>query len=109
MAEETPPEDALTALRRRVAQARGDGASTSPPPQSPASLALRFGGEFGAAILVGALLGYGGDRFLHTSPVGMVVGIGLGFVAGVVNVVRVARSFNQASAAEPSSNPDGED
>ncbi len=101
MADEKPPEDALTELRRRVAKARGDSASTSPPAQSPASLALRFGGEFGAAILVGALLGYGADTFLHSSPVGMVVGIGLGFVTGVVNVVRVAQSFNRANPPDP--------
>lgn len=105
MADENPPEDALSELRRRVAKARGDGASTSPPAQSPASLALRFGGEFGAAILVGALLGYGADIFLHTSPVGMVIGFGLGFVAGVVNVVRTAQAFNRANPADPSAPP----
>ncbi len=101
MADENPPEDALAKLRRRVAMARGDGASNSPPAQSPASLALRFGGEFGAAIIVGALLGYGADTFLATSPWGLVVGIGLGFVTGLVNVVRVAQSFNQANPPDP--------
>ncbi len=101
MADEKPPEDALSDLRRRVAKARGDGASTSPPAQSPASLALRFGGEFGAAIIIGALLGYGADTFLRTSPWGLVVGFGLGFIAGLVNVVRVAQSFNQPDAAAP--------
>lgn len=110
MADENPPEDALSDLRRRVAKARGEDAP-SPPPQSPASLALRFGGEFGAAILVGALLGYGADTFLHSSPVGMMTGIGLGFVTGVVNVVRVAQSFNRANAGDPNapSIPDDED
>ncbi len=101
MADEKPPEDALSDLRRRVAKARGNGASTSPPAQSPASLALRFGGEFGAAIIIGALLGYGADTFLRTSPWGLVVGFGLGFIAGLVNVVRVAQSFNQPDAAAP--------
>jgi ATP synthase protein I len=109
MADETPPEDALSDLRRRVAKARGDGASTSPHAQSPASLALRFGGEFGAAIIVGALLGYGADTFLQTSPWGLVVGFGLGFIAGLVNVVRVAQAFNQPDAAAPSMPSDNED
>ncbi len=111
MADQKPPEDALTDLRRRVAKARGDGASTSPPSQSPASLALRFGGEFGAAILVGALLGYGADALLHSSPWGLIVGFGLGFVTGVVNVVRVAQSFNRANPPDPNaaSVPDDED
>lgn len=106
MADEKPPEDALSDLRRRVAKARGDGASTSPPAQSPASLALRFGGEFGAAIIVGALLGYGADTFLRTSPWGLVVGFGLGFIAGLVNVVRVAQAFNQPDAAAPNARDD---
>lgn len=91
-----PPEDALDDLRRRVAKARGEDGQTSQPPQSAASLALRFGGEFGAAIIVGALLGYGADFFLHSQPWGLLIGFGLGFAAGVVNVTRVARSYAQS-------------
>jgi len=110
MADREPPEDALRNLRRRVDAARGEGASKAPP-QSPASLALRFGGEFGAAIIVGALLGYGIDYFLHTGPWGLVIGFGLGFVAGVVNVVRTAQSFNKANPPDPNapSIPDDDD
>jgi ATP synthase protein I len=111
MADRKPPEDALSDLRRRVAEAQGDGASNSPPPQSAASLALRYGGEFGAAIIVGALIGYGADYFLHTSPWGLVIGFGLGFVAGIVNVVRTAQSFNKANPPNPNapSIPDDDD
>lgn len=101
MADEKPPEDALSDLRRRVSAARGDGASNTPPPQSSASLAMRFGGEFGAAIIVGALLGYGVDHFVHTSPWGLVAGLGLGFAAGVVNVVRVAQFYSRSHPVEP--------
>lgn len=111
MADREPPEDALSNLRRRVDAARGEGSSNSTPPESPASLALRFGGEFGAAIIVGSLLGYGVDYFLHTGPWGLVVGLGLGFAAGVVNVVRVAQSYNQANPPNPNapSIPDDEE
>lgn len=110
MADKEPPEDALRDLRRRIDAARGEGAS-SPPPQSAASLALRFGGEFGAAIIVGALLGYGADYFLHTGPWGLVIGFGLGFAAGVVNVVRTAQTFNKANPPDPNapSIPDDDD
>ena len=101
MADRKPPEDALSNLRRRVADARGEGASTPPPPQSAAGLALRFGGEFGAAIIVGALLGFGADYFLHSGPWGLMIGLGLGFAAGVVNVVRTAQSFNRANPPDP--------
>ncbi len=111
MADKKPPEDALSDLRRRVAEARGEGASNAPPPQSAAGLALRFGGEFGAAIIVGALLGFGADYFLHTSPWGLVIGFGLGFAAGIVNVVRTAQSFNKANPPDPNARsiPDDED
>jgi ATP synthase protein I len=111
MADRKPPEDALSDLRRRVDAARGEGGSRSSRPQSAASLALRFGGEFGAAIIVGALLGYGVDYFLNTGGWGLGVGFLLGFAAGVANVVRVARSFNQANPPDPnaSSIPDDDD
>jgi ATP synthase protein I len=101
MADKSPPEDALEDLRRRVAAARADSASSTPPPQSPASLALRFGGEFGAAVIVGALLGYGADHFLSTAPWGMLIGLLLGFAAGVVNVVRVAQTYSRANPVDP--------
>lgn len=111
MADEKPPEDALSDLRRRVSAARGEGALNTPPPQSPASLAMRYGGEFGAAIIVGALLGYGVDTFAHTSPWGLVTGLTLGFVAGVVNVVRVAQSYSRSNPVGPDtpSVPDDEE
>lgn len=105
MADKKPPEDALRDLRRRVDAARGEGASASAPPQSAASLALRFGGEFGAAIIVGALLGYGADYLLHSNPWGLVIGLGLGFVTGVVNVVRAARAYNRANPPDPNARP----
>lgn len=101
MADKTPPEDALENLRRRVDAARAESDQPSPPPQSPASLAFRFGGEFGAAIIVSALLGYGADHFLHTAPWGLIIGLGLGFAAGVVNVVRVAQTYSRANPVDP--------
>lgn len=72
---------------------------------------MRFGGEFGAAILVGALLGYGVDVFLHTQPWGLGVGLTLGFATGVVNVVRLARTYSRAHPVDPNapSIPDDED
>ncbi len=107
-----PKDDALSSLRREVGEAQRRNAPPSPsPPSNASSLALRFGGEFGAAILVGALLGYGADYFLHTEPWGLVIGLSLGFVTGVVNVVRLAGAYSRANPTDPNapSIPDDED
>ena len=52
--------------------------------------ALRLSSELVAGVLVGAVIGWGIDRLLSTSPLGLIVFLLLGFVAGVVNVVRSA-------------------
>ena len=104
MANENPPPDAdrLAQLRRRVDEARVGRSSVSPPrSESAASLALRFGGEFGASVLVGALIGFGADHFLSTKPWGLIIGLAFGFAAGVVNVVRVAQSYARANPVDP--------
>jgi ATP synthase protein I len=44
-----------------------------------------------AGVVVGAVLGWGFDRLLSTSPFGFIVFFLLGFAAGVVNVVRATR------------------
>jgi len=110
MADKHPPEDDLSNLRQRVAKARGSN-SSPPPSDSAASLALRFGGEFGAAVIVGALLGYGIGYWLHAEAGGLLIGIGLGFATGVVNVVRVARAYNNANPPDPNAPkiPDDDD
>lgn len=98
----TPPEDDLTALRRRLDAARGsDVPQADQPPQSAATLAWKYGGEFGAAVLVGSGIGYGVDYWAHTSPWGLVIGLGLGFCAGVVNVVRTAQAYSRANPVDP--------
>ena len=97
-----PEDDALSSLRRRVGDAQARNApSNSSSDRNASSLALRFGGEFGAAILVGALLGFGADHFLHTDPWGLTIGLSLGFIAGVVNVVRLAQSYSRANPVDP--------
>lgn len=50
--------------------------------------ALRLSSEFVAAVLVGAGLGWAFDYAFGTSPFGMIGFLLLGFVAGVLNVMR---------------------
>jgi ATP synthase protein I len=64
----------------------GDGAARA----SAMAIGFRLSSELIAGVIVGALLGWGFDRFLSTSPFGLIVFVLIGFIAGVVNVVRSA-------------------
>ncbi|MBR1180037.1 AtpZ/AtpI family protein [Bradyrhizobium sp. KB893862 SZCCT0404] len=64
----------------------GDGAARA----SAMALGFRLSSELVAGVAVGAGIGWGFDRLLSTSPFGFIVFLLLGFVAGVVNVVRSA-------------------
>ncbi|WP_426437563.1 AtpZ/AtpI family protein [Bradyrhizobium genosp. P] len=57
---------------------------------SAMALGFRLSSELVAGVAVGAAIGWGFDRLLSTSPFGFIVFTLLGFVAGVVNVVRSA-------------------
>src|SRR6202023_4001112 len=64
----------------------GDGAARA----SAMARGFRLSSELVAGVVVGALIGWGFDRLLSTSPFGFIAFFLLGFVAGVVNVVRSA-------------------
>jgi ATP synthase protein I len=64
---------------------RGAGSDTS-----ALARGLRLSAEFVAGILVGAGFGWLMDRWLGTSPWGMIVLLLLGFAAGVLNMIRAA-------------------
>jgi ATP synthase protein I len=54
------------------------------------ALGFRLSSELIAGVVVGGLLGWAFDHLLSTSPWGLIVFVLLGFIAGVVNVVRSA-------------------
>ena len=54
------------------------------------AVGLRLSSELVAGVVVGTILGWGFDRALSTSPWGLIVFMLLGFVAGVINVMRSA-------------------
>jgi|SRR5687767_9156422 ATP synthase protein I len=98
----TPPADeaALSARLRRLGerlakvQARrppdsGPGAS---PRADPSAMArgFRLSTELVGGVLLGAALGWLLDRWLGSSPWGLIVLVLLGFAAGVLNVMRAA-------------------
>jgi ATP synthase protein I len=51
---------------------------------------FRLSSELIAGVVVGAVIGWGFDHLLSTSPFGLIAFFLLGFVAGVVNLVRSA-------------------
>jgi ATP synthase protein I len=57
---------------------------------SAMALGFRLSSELVAGVGVGAAIGWGVDRWLSTSPFGLIVFLLLGFTAGVLNVVRSA-------------------
>ncbi len=64
----------------------GNGATSA----SAMARGFRLSSELVAGVLVGAVIGWGIDRLLSTSPWGLIVFFLLGFVAGVINVMRAA-------------------
>jgi ATP synthase protein I len=54
------------------------------------AVGFRLSSELVAGVVVGAMIGWGIDRLLSTSPWGLIVFLLLGFTAGVVNVIRSA-------------------
>ena len=77
---------------RRVAEEPSGGAASGN--MTGLARGLRLGSEFAAAILVGFGMGYLLDQWLQTSPWLMLIMGLLGFVAGVLNVVRTASRMN---------------
>jgi ATP synthase protein I len=64
----------------------GDGAARA----SAMARGFRLSSELIAGVVVGALMGWGFDRLLSTSPWGLIVFVLIGFTAGVLNVIRSA-------------------
>jgi len=95
-----PPDDeaALSArlqrLGKRLADANRPPENGSGPRQTadPSAFArgFRLSTELVAGVLVGAVIGWMFDRWLGTSPWGLIVFFLLGFAAGVLNVMRAA-------------------
>jgi ATP synthase protein I len=68
----------------------GAGSGDAAASASAMARGFRLSSELIAGVVVGALIGWGLDRLLSTSPFGLIVFLLIGFVAGVVNVMRSA-------------------
>jgi ATP synthase protein I len=99
---EPPPDDeaALTARLRHLGErlrhippdAASEQSHIAPPAADASAMArgFRLSSELVAGVLVGAAIGWALDHWLGISPWGMIVFLLLGFVAGVLNVMRAA-------------------
>ena len=68
----------------------------SPQDNSGLGQALRLSGEFTAGVIVGGGFGWAFDRWLGSSPWGMILFLMLGFCAGIYNVMRSAGMLKPA-------------
>jgi ATP synthase protein I len=95
-AEEAALSARLRDLGKQLGRHHSDGPSDSEPGQRPTTDAsamargFRLSTELVAGVLVGAGIGWLIDRWVGTTPLAMLVFLLLGFVAGVLNVMRAA-------------------
>jgi ATP synthase protein I len=90
--------DELESRRRSLEAklaARGAGSKASSEDKgtetaSGVAQAMKLSSEFIAGVLAGAGLGWLADRFLGTSPWGLIILLLLGFCAGTLNILRSA-------------------
>ena len=61
--------------------------------------------EFVAGVLAGGVLGWIADRMLGTKPWGLIVLLMLGFVAGVLNVMRASGFAGSRSGRDAPRDP----
>jgi ATP synthase protein I len=87
-------------LDKRIAEAQAKIDARERPKYMAAGkgmgLGFRMASDFAAAVLVGALLGWGLDALFGWTPWGLISCLMLGFVAGVRNVVATASKANPA-------------
>ena len=84
--------DRLSAVRdtRKASADQAASGESASARASGMAVGLRLSSELVAGVVVGSVLGWGFDRLLSTSPWGLIVFMLLGFVAGVINVMRSA-------------------
>ena len=93
----------LGSLDQRLSEIRGSrdigtdqlGTGSSAARASAMALGFRLSSELIAGVVVGALIGWGIDHVASISPWGLIIMVPLGFIAGVVNVVRSANKANR--------------
>jgi ATP synthase protein I len=87
--------------KQAARQAKTDGSV------SAGAQALRYGAEFGASVFVGIMFGLLIDHFFGTKPWGLLVMMGFGLAAGILNVIRAYRQITATIQLEGTDQSDG--
>lgn len=78
--------------------------------QSPLALGIEWASRIttiGLMFALPAMLGYGVDSWLHTTPAGTIAGAGLGFAVGMLQTVRMSRQLGGGSVSRQDRSRDG--
>lgn len=93
--------DRLKALEARIAAAKGEERKPhSEEHYSQASMAWRMVIELVAGLAIGFGIGYGIDVMIGTTPIFMVLFIGLGLAAGIKTMMRSAQEMQNEQLAK---------
>jgi ATP synthase protein I len=97
-------------LNERIAKAQAELDAQARPSKNAINgpgmgLGFRMAADFVAAILVGAVLGWGVDAIFGTTPWALIALLMLGFITGVWNVVRTAQRANKANTPPDGKSP----
>jgi len=85
--------------KRESVPDRAQGFEQSSSGSSALGRAFRMSAEFMAGVIAGGGLGWLFDRWLGTSPWGLIVFLMLGFAAGIYNVMRASGFMTRSSGA----------
>lgn len=92
-----PP--SLDEFSERLERLRSQGQETKPQGSASAwGRAMRISSDLLAGLFVGCLLGLGLDHWLGTAPLFLLVGIALGFAAGLRNMMRTLKKDSERSS-----------
>jgi ATP synthase protein I len=87
-------------LSEKIAEHKGPEQKDNSGKNNPWSVSVRYGSGFAGGVLVGTGLGWYADKTFDSAPLGLLIGLFLGFAAGVRNIMREAAAHNAELAAE---------
>ena len=88
------PEDLGQKIKEAQSRQQPEIVARKKPESEKNNGAIKAGTDFFAALVVGVVLGYWIDRWLGTTPFGIIIFLFLGFGAGFVNLYRSQTGHN---------------